>query len=175
VVDPVMVATSGGRLLDESSVGTLTSRLFSLARIITPNMDEAAVLVGDRISSRSQMEQAAAELHRRFRCAVLLKGGHFDGDDAPDVLADTETIEWFENRRIRGVHTHGTGCTLSAAIATELAKGQPLKDAVRHAKAYVAHAIAQHYRWGDVDALNHQHLQASPDLASSGNAGKSSL
>jgi hydroxymethylpyrimidine/phosphomethylpyrimidine kinase len=171
VVDPVMVATSGGRLLDEGAIGTLTSRLFALARIVTPNMDEAAVLLGERITSRSHMAHAATELQRRFGCAVLLKGGHFEGDDAPDVLADAGVIEWYENRRIHGVHTHGTGCTLSAAIATELAKGHALKDAVRQAKAYVAQAIARHYRWGDVDALNHQHLQAPPGLASSANAG----
>ena len=157
VVDPVMVATSGGRLLDEGAMGSLTSGLFPLAHVITPNMDEAGVLLGTRITSRQEMQDAATRLRDRFGCAVLLKGGHLAGDDAPDVLVDANGTHWFENHRIHGVHTHGTGCTLSAAIATALARALPLQEAVRQAKAFVAGAIASHYRWGDVDALNHQH------------------
>jgi hydroxymethylpyrimidine/phosphomethylpyrimidine kinase len=156
VVDPVMVATSGGRLLDDGAVDVLTTRLFPLARLITPNLDEAAALLGERISSRKEMEAAAARLRDRFGTAVLLKGGHLGGDEAPDALADGGGVRWFENRRIEGVHTHGTGCTLSAAIATGLAKGLALSEAVREAKAFVAGAIARHYRWAGVDALNHQ-------------------
>lgn len=157
VVDPVMIATSGGRLLDEDAVDTMTSRLFPLARIITPNMDEAAALLGARITSRTEMQAAAETLRERFGCAVLVKGGHLEGDLAPDVLVDGSTVEWFENTRIRGVHTHGTGCSLSAAIATGLAHGLPLAQAVEQGKIFVTQAIAQHYHWADVDALNHQH------------------
>jgi hydroxymethylpyrimidine/phosphomethylpyrimidine kinase len=160
VVDPVMVATSGGRLLDEDAVETLTTRLFPLAQLITPNMDEAAALLGHRIQSRQEMQDSAVRLRGRFGCAVLLKGGHLAGHDAPDVLVDEEGVQWFENRRIHEVHTHGTGCTLSAAIATGLAKSLALREAVRQGKAFVAEAIGRHYRWNDVDALNHQHAQA---------------
>lgn len=155
VVDPVMVATSGGRLLDPEAVEAMTAQLFPLARILTPNMDEAAALLGHRLGSRDDMEQAARELRQRFGCAVLLKGGHLAGDTAPDVLVDGEAIHWFEGRRVSGVHTHGTGCTLSAAIATGLGKGLPLVEAVRQGKAFVEQAITHHLRWGTVDALRH--------------------
>lgn len=155
VVDPVMVATSGGRLLDPDAVEAMTARLFPLARIITPNMDEAAALLGRSLGSRSEMEQAARELRQRFGCAVLLKGGHLSGDTAPDVLVDGDAVHWYEGRRVAGVHTHGTGCTLSAAIATGLGKTLPLAEAVRQGKAFVAQAITDHYRWGTVDALRH--------------------
>ncbi len=167
VVDPVMVATSGKRLLEQEAMDALTSRLFPLARIITPNMDEAAVLLGAAITSKTEMLDAASRLHGSFGCAVLLKGGHLAGDAAPDVLVGDGEPRWFENRRIYGVHTHGTGCTLSSAIATGLAKSLPLGEAVRQAKEYVTRAIESHYRWGRVDALNHQHgLPASESLES---------
>jgi hydroxymethylpyrimidine/phosphomethylpyrimidine kinase len=164
VIDPVMVATSGSRLLDAGAMDSLTSGLFPLAHLITPNMDEAGVLLDARITSKQEMQDAASRLRDRFGCAVLLKGGHLGGEDAPDVLVDTNGTHWFEKRRIHGIHTHGTGCTLSAAIATALAKAVPLQEAVRQAKAFVAGAIASHYRWGDVDALNHEH--AFTDLES---------
>jgi hydroxymethylpyrimidine/phosphomethylpyrimidine kinase len=163
VVDPVMVATSGGRLLDEDAVETLTGRLFPMARLITPNMDEAAALLGHRIHSREGMQDSATRLRDRFGCAVLLKGGHLSGELAPDVLVDDEGAQWFDDRRIDGVHTHGTGCTLSAAIATGLAKGLSLREAVGLGKAFVVQAIARHYRWDGVDALNHQHASVSLD------------
>lgn len=166
VVDPVMVATSGGRLLDEGAVSVMTERLFPLARIITPNMDEAAALLGRAITSRAEMESAAQELQRRHGCAVLLKGGHLQEDAAPDVLVEGPEVRWLENRRIHGVHTHGTGCTLSAAIATGLAQGLTLEAAVTQGKTFVLQSIEQHLRWAEVDALNHQH--ASWRLASSG-------
>ncbi len=164
VVDPVMVATSGGRLLDEAAVSVMTGALFPLARIITPNMDEAAVLLGDKITTRQQMEEGARALAGQYGCAVLLKGGHLESNDAPDVLVDGAQTHWLENRRVHGVHTHGTGCTLSAAIAAGLAHGLELTEAVMQAKTYVAKTITQHLRWGGIDALNHQH--ASWSLAS---------
>jgi hydroxymethylpyrimidine/phosphomethylpyrimidine kinase len=171
VIDPVMVATSGGRLLDEGATGALVGRLFPLARVITPNMDEAAVLAGSAIGTRDEMVAAARGLGERFQCAVLLKGGHLKGGEAADVLVDGSEVQWFENRRIPGVHTHGTGCTMSAAIATGLAHGLKLCESVRKAKDFVTRAIEQHYRWGTVDALNHQ---APPVcLESPANASKS--
>ena len=167
VVDPVMVATSGGRLLDEGAVSVMTGKLFPLARIITPNMDEAAALLEASITTRNEMEAAACELAQRHGCAVLLKGGHLGGDAAPDVLVDGAQVRWLENRRVPGVHTHGTGCTLSAAIATGLAHGMTLEAAVAQGKKFVLRAIEEHLRWGDMDALNHQHaswhLASAPD------------
>ncbi|MFZ4763671.1 MAG: bifunctional hydroxymethylpyrimidine kinase/phosphomethylpyrimidine kinase [Roseimicrobium sp.] len=157
VVDPVMVATSGKRLLDENAGYALTERLFPLARLITPNMDEAAALLGRTMAkTRDEMQAAAEKLQARFGCACLLKGGHFGGETAPDILVDGTHIEWFEGQRIPGVHTHGTGCTLSAAIATGLGMRLPMREAVAQAKEFVAQAIARHFRWGTVDALRHE-------------------
>ena len=154
VVDPVMVATSGSRLLDEDAVALLTAGLFPLAALITPNLEEAAVLLGRKIASRGEMETAARDLSQSHRCAVLLKGGHLPGDEAPDVLVLDGTATWFEGRRIPGIRTHGTGCTYSAAITAGLGRGLALGEAVRLGKRFVTAAIASHFRWGEVDALN---------------------
>jgi hydroxymethylpyrimidine/phosphomethylpyrimidine kinase len=158
VVDPVMVATSGGRLLDQDAEEALVSRLFPLATLLTPNLDEAAVLVGEKITTRAEMEHHALALSARHRCAILLKGGHLSGDDVPDVLAADGALYWLEGRRIHGVHTHGTGCTYSAAIATGLGHGLSMLEAVRQGKEFVTHAIANHLRWGGMEALNHNGL-----------------
>lgn len=155
VVDPVMVATNGARLIPEEAVEALTTQLFPLATLLTPNMDEAAVLGGVSIKNRGQMAAAAERLAQRFGCAVLLKGGHLDGEEAPDVLVDEGGVDWLEGRRVHGVHTHGTGCTYSAAIAAGLAWKLSLPAAVWQAKRLVTAAIAGHFRWGGVDALNH--------------------
>ena len=155
VVDPVMVSTSGSRLLEEDAMEALITQLFPLARVITPNMDEADVLLGGKITSRTDMEAGAKVLATRFGCAILLKGGHLQGEDAPDILVDGEDVSWFETQRIHGVHTHGTGCTYSAAITAGLANGLVLKEAVSEAKAFVTQAIAQHHHWNGIDALNH--------------------
>jgi hydroxymethylpyrimidine/phosphomethylpyrimidine kinase len=149
-----MVATSGSRLLDGKAVVLMTAKLFPLATLITPNLNEAAVLLGREIVSREEMEAASFELHRRHRCAVLLKGGHLPGDEAPDVLVVNGTATWLEGRRIPDIRTHGTGCTCSAAITAGLGRGLALGDAVRLGKQFVASAISGHFRWGDVDALN---------------------
>ena len=155
VVDPVMVATSGGRLLDEDAEEALVSRLFPLAALITPNLDEAAVLVGEDITTRESMARHAQALSAHHGCAVLLKGGHLCGDDVPDALSCEGKLHWPEGKRIPGVHTHGTGCTYSAAIATGLAHGLPMLEAVRQGKEFVTNAIANHLRWGEMEALNH--------------------
>lgn len=164
VIDPVMVATSGSRLLEKDAVEVMTQELFPLAHLLTPNMDEAAALLGAGIQSRDEMSQAALALAAEFDCAVLLKGGHLGGDEAPDVLVDQKEIYWLEGRRIHGVHTHGTGCTYSAAITAGLARGLPLHAAVVQAKQWVSRAIEDHFRWltkaGAVDALNHQAPQS---------------
>ncbi len=166
VVDPVMVATSGGRLLESDAVRTLMDEVLPLATLITPNMDEATVLWDRPVTTPDEMAACARELSARFGTAVLVKGGHLSGA-AADVLclADGGTV-WHTAERTAGVYTHGTGCTYSAAIATGLAHGQGLNEAVVAAKAFVSRAIAQHFAWqgrggvtgtGVVHALNHLH------------------
>ena len=157
VVDPVMVATGGGRLLEEDAIEAVKQELLPLAAVVTPNMDAAEVLWGRAVKTRSDMEECAHDLHRLCGAAVLVKGGHLEGGAAADVLWDWQGPQWFESPRVEGVHTHGTGCTYSAAIATGLGKGLPLAEAVRQAKIFVHQAIAQHHAWGDVHALNHFH------------------
>ncbi len=155
VVDPVMVATGGGRLLEADAVEVVRDELLPLATIVTPNMDEAAVLGGAPVRTRNDMANCARELHERLGCAVLLKGGHLWDDAAADVLWHEGTALWFEAPRVPGVHTHGTGCTCSAAIATGLGKGLPLAEAVQMAKMFVHRAIQQHLAWGNIHALHH--------------------
>ncbi len=161
VVDPVMVATSGGRLLENEAVRTLIEELLPLATLITPNMDEARVLTGRDVTSIAEMESCALELSARFGTAVLVKGGHLHGE-AADVLSHEGKVYWHTAPRTAGVHTHGTGCTFSASIATCLAHGMTLNDAVAKAKPFVSRAIAQYFSWqsagaGTVHALNHLH------------------
>ena len=141
VVDPVMVATSGARLIREEAVATLTRRLFPLAAVLTPNIPEAEVLWGQAIASTEDMERAAREIGEKFGAAVLLKGGHAV-NDANDLLYSGGALRWFNGRRIDNPNTHGTGCTLSSAIAANLAKGFALPEAVRRAKEYISGALA---------------------------------
>jgi hydroxymethylpyrimidine/phosphomethylpyrimidine kinase len=141
VVDPVMVAKGGARLIAEDAIGALKTKLISRAAVITPNLPEAEVLVGSRIADVPAMKRAAEEL-RKLGCeAVLLKGGHLDGDVLSDVLASEGGIEIFESPRIHSRNTHGTGCTLASAIATGLGQKLSLHDAVTRARAYVRKAI----------------------------------
>jgi hydroxymethylpyrimidine/phosphomethylpyrimidine kinase len=156
VVDPVMVATGGGRLLADEAVQTLCAELLPLAALITPNLDEAAVLWGCAVTTRDEMEACAADLATRFHTAVLVKGGHLSGAVAADVLMAAGALSWHESPRTAGVHTHGTGCTYSAAIAAQLALGLDLAAAVAVAKKYVSRAITQHFHWpSELHALNH--------------------
>jgi hydroxymethylpyrimidine/phosphomethylpyrimidine kinase len=156
VVDPVMVATSGASLLKVEAVELYKKWLFPRATVVTPNMDEVAVLTGRAVRTLEDMREAGARLAGEFGTAWLLKGGHLFGDEATDLLftADGREVE-FRSQRIHGVATHGTGCTTAAAIAAGLAQGLPLDAAVAHAKHFVTAAIREHYRWGDVHALNH--------------------
>ena len=140
VVDPVMVSTSGARLIDADAVDTLTRRLFPLARVLTPNIPEAEVLCGAPIATPADMERRAAEIGDRFSCAVLLKGGHAV-NDANDLLYDHGSLRWFRGVRIPNPNTHGTGCTLSSAIAANLAKGFDMAESVRRAKDYISGAL----------------------------------
>ena len=140
VVDPVMVATSGSRLLQANAVQALKTELLPLAEVATPNIPEAEILAEMPISSPEDMERAAELISQRYHCAVLCKGGH-DLNDANDLLWKDGTGHWFKGRRINNPNTHGTGCTLSSAIASNLAKGMDLEEAVRRAKDYISGAL----------------------------------
>lgn len=156
VVDPVMVATSGSKLISEEAIETLKKELLPLAAVITPNIPEAEVLLENtslsgmdsknlRITSEFEMEEAARKIHKEFGCAVLVKGGH-NVNDASDFLYGKDEngniiAKWFKGRRINNPNTHGTGCTLSSAIAANLAKGEALENAVEKAKEYISGAL----------------------------------
>ena len=141
VVDPVMVATSGSRLMETDAVRSLREQLFPLAEVITPNRQEAEVLSGRPIHSREEMLAAARAIAFDCDCSVLLKGGHSD-TDADDLLALRDgQLLWFPGQRVDNPNTHGTGCTLSSAIAANLAKGFGLADSIARAKAYLTDAL----------------------------------
>ena len=141
VVDPVMVSTSGARLIKEDAVSALKKDLFPVAKVLTPNIPEAEVLCGMDIGNEDEMEKAAAEIGERYSAAVLLKGGHFV-NDANDLLYSEGKLIWFRGRRIDNPNTHGTGCTLSSAIASNIAKGCSMEEAVRRAKEYISGALS---------------------------------
>ena len=141
VVDPVMVATSGAKLISDDAIETLKSTLLPMATVITPNIPETCALTGLAIDDAAGMERAALALTRQYGCASLVKGGH-NTNDANDVLAQTDgTITWFEGKRVDNPNTHGTGCTLSSAIASHLALGETLPEAICSAKAYLTGAL----------------------------------
>ena len=141
VVDPVMVATSGARLINDSAISTLKEKLLPIANIITPNIPETEVLSGMKISDKNDMEKAAVSIGEKFKCAVLVKGGH-SINDADDILYSNGKITYFKGKRIDNPNTHGTGCTLSSAIAANLAKGYSLEQSVERAKEYISGALA---------------------------------
>lgn len=140
VVDPVMVATSGSKLISDEAIGTLKERIFPLAAVLTPNIPEAEVLAETEIKTEEDMIRAAKIISESYGCAVLLKGGH-QLNDANDLLYRKGAFRWFYGRRIENPNTHGTGCTLSSAIASNLAKGLNLDTAVERAKAYISGAL----------------------------------
>ncbi len=141
VIDPVMVATSGAKLISDEAIETLKGKLLGLATLITPNIPEAQVLSGMDIRTAEDMERAAKAIYEAYGCAVLCKGGH-QLNDANDLLYSKEGARWYHGRRIANPNTHGTGCTLSSAIASNLAKGYSLDKAVERAKAYISGALA---------------------------------
>ena len=155
VVDPVMVATSGAVLLKPGAIRALKERLLPLAKLVTPNLDEAEILVGRKLRSLDDLREAAREIHARFGCPALVKGGHLSsGNDALDVLFDGRRITVLRARRVRGGSTHGTGCTCSAAIAAWLAKGETLSRAVGLAKRFITKAIAGSQKVAGYSVLN---------------------
>ncbi|WP_458407431.1 bifunctional hydroxymethylpyrimidine kinase/phosphomethylpyrimidine kinase [Anaerotignum sp.] len=141
VVDPVMVATSGSSLMKTDAVSTLAEKLLPLAAVVTPNIPEAEILSDRKIENERDMEQAAKKIGDTYGCAVLVKGGH-SINDANDLLYYDGVNKWFYGKRIHNPNTHGTGCTLSSAIAANLAKGYSLEDAVQKAKTYISGALA---------------------------------
>ena len=141
VVDPVMVATSGSKLLRDDAVDALTARLLPMAEVLTPNIPEAEILSGMSIKNAADMEKAAQTISEKYGCAVLCKSGH-QINDADDLLWRSGAGKWFRGRRIDNPNTHGTGCTLSSAIASNLAKGYDLDTSVERAKAYISGALA---------------------------------
>ena len=155
VVDPVMVAKSGDRLLQADAVAALSDRILPLALVVTPNLPEAEVLAGMRVVEPEHMEEAARRIHGMGPRYVLVKGGHLKGD-ATDLLWNGREFTRFTAPRIDSANTHGTGCTFSAAIAAGLARGQALGDAIRSAKAYVTRAIREGFAAGrGVGQLRH--------------------
>jgi hydroxymethylpyrimidine/phosphomethylpyrimidine kinase len=160
VVDPVMIATSGDRLLEPDAIQSYESELFPLATLIAPNLDEAAELLGQKIQDRQTMERAARALSEKYGVAVLLKGGHLFGEQAVDLLFANGKLVEFAAPFVHDVATHGTGCTYSGAITAGLANGLSLDDAIARAKEFVSMSIAQRLRWvsrsgENLDALNH--------------------
>jgi hydroxymethylpyrimidine/phosphomethylpyrimidine kinase len=155
VVDPVMVSTSGAKLLKREAVKALCGELLPLATLITPNLDEAEILVGEKLGSVADLRAAARLSYGRFGCAVLVKGGHLRGlREAVDIFYDGRQELLLSAPFIRGVSTHGTGCTYSAAIAGYLARGCALSKAVQRAKEYITQAIAQSRTAGGHSVLN---------------------
>lgn len=142
VVDPVIIATSGAKLICDDAMETLKKKLLTLATVITPNIPEGEVLAGMKITSKEDMVTAAEKISNTYGCSVLLKGGH-SLNDANDLLVEPgKEPVWFKGRRIANTNTHGTGCTLSSAIASNLAKGKSLEEAVKGAKNYISGALA---------------------------------
>jgi len=155
VVDPVMVATSGAVLLKPTAIRALKERLLPLAALVTPNLDETQLLVGRQLRTLEDLLDAAEEIHERFGCATLVKGGHLKlGKEAVDVLIDGRRFTVLKARRVQGVSTHGTGCTYSAAIAAFLARGERLPHAVASAKRLITRAIAHSQRIASHSVLN---------------------
>ena len=140
VVDPVMAATSGARLINEEAIATLKEKLLPLAMLITPNIPEAQILSEMQIRHEEDMVKAAKHIQQRYSCNVLIKGGH-QINDANDYLQTADHGQWFYGKRIDNPNTHGTGCTLSSAIAANLAKGFALEEAIQRAKDYISGAL----------------------------------
>ncbi|MBS5873937.1 MAG: bifunctional hydroxymethylpyrimidine kinase/phosphomethylpyrimidine kinase [Clostridiales bacterium] len=157
VLDPVMVSTSGHRLLDEQAIELLKQELFPLARVITPNLPEAEALCGFSVQNEMEMERAARFLSEQSGVAVLLKGGHLTGR-ADDLLYEGREAHWLSGERVSNPNTHGTGCTLSSAIACHLAQGEDLLKSVRQAKSYLTGTLKAGLNLGKGNGpLNHMY------------------
>jgi hydroxymethylpyrimidine/phosphomethylpyrimidine kinase len=145
VVDPVMIASTGASLLERDAVAAYRNRLLPMATLITPNLPEAEALLGKKIPDEAAMQSAVSLLSERYQTAILLKGGHLDGDTCVDLLAMEGTIYRFSAARIPVAGSHGTGCTLSAAITASLAQGQPMRVAIQTAKHYLGETLLHSY------------------------------
>ena len=154
VVDPVMVATSGARLLQSDAIEALCTELLPKARIVTPNLHEAEILCGYSISSEDDLKKAAREIARKFDLACVANGGHLYGDEVVDILVDGVEEHEFRSPRIQSAQTHGAGCAFSAALAAYLARGELIVDAVAAAKTYVSHALQSPRHAGRYRPLN---------------------
>src|SRR6266545_2930099 len=154
VIDPVFVATSGDPLLDPAAIETYEKELFPLASLITPNLDEAGRLLAAKIKDRQSMRVAGKELEKKFGTAILLKGGHLAGERAVDLLFSNGKVIEFSAPFVRGVATHGTGCTYSAAITAGLASGLSLEEAIGRAKKFVTESITRCFRWASRSGKN---------------------
>jgi hydroxymethylpyrimidine/phosphomethylpyrimidine kinase len=164
VIDPVMVATSSDLLLRADAVEAYERELFPLAALVTPNLDEAARLLGEPIGDLPAMRTAGARLTEKYRVPVLVKGGHLSGRDAIDLLFVAGNVVEFSAPFSRGIATHGTGCTYSAAITAGLASGLSLEGAVRCAKKFVTATIAQHLSWETASGASLHALNHSPTI-----------
>jgi hydroxymethylpyrimidine kinase/phosphomethylpyrimidine kinase len=154
VVDPILISTSGAKLLEPAAMKILTGKLLPLATLVTPNLAEAEILSGQKISSVEEMRAAAQKIHSRYGCAVLVKGGHLKNSrEAVDIFFDGKTELLLSAPFVQGVRTHGTGCTYSAAICAALALGHELPQAVQIGKKFVTRAISGSYRIGKHFAL----------------------
>lgn len=167
VVDPVMVATSGAKLIDDDAIETLQKELLPVSTICTPNIPEAQLLANMKISSQEDMEKAAKIIFNTYHCAVLCKGGH-QINDANDLLYDG-VCHWFYGKRINNPNTHGTGCTLSSAIASNLAKGYDLKTSVSRAKEYISRALEAMLDLGEGSGPMNHLFDLTGEFAKSGN------
>ena len=141
VVDPVMVATSGASLIRTEAISALEKELLPIAFLVTPNIPEAEMLTGNKIVTRDDIQKSAKQIADTYGCNVLLKGGH-SVNDATDLLYSDGQAQWFEGKKIDNPNTHGTGCTLSSAIASNLAKGYGLAESVKRAKEYISGALS---------------------------------
>jgi hydroxymethylpyrimidine/phosphomethylpyrimidine kinase len=160
VIDPVIVATSGDQLLEPTAIELYEKELFPLATLLTPNLDEAEKLMGEPIRDVQGMRKVGRKIQKKYGVSILLKGGHLTGKHAVDLLLAGDKITEFSAPFLRGVATHGNGCTYSAAITAGLACGLKLEDAIGRAKKFVTASIKRHFRWTsssgkDLDALNH--------------------
>jgi hydroxymethylpyrimidine/phosphomethylpyrimidine kinase len=156
VLDPVMVATSGAKLLLDDAIQQITEELIPLSTVYTPNADEASILLGKIITMQDNLEDVAYQLYKKYRTPVLLKGGHLaDGIEAKDIFHNGSMVHTFSSKYYTNVNSHGTGCTYSSAIAASLAKGFSLFDAIQNSKNYINLTFSSHYHLGKTTSLNH--------------------
>ena len=156
IVDPVMVASSGSKLLKDSAIEILSSKLFPQALLITPNLDEVEILIGKKPTKTEDLLESAKALRDRYAVNVLVKGGHLEGNELTDILLDKQDNQYtFKSQRISNVETHGSGCTFSAAIAAEIAKGWELAESIETAHAYLKKGINRPLKIGNKRFIAH--------------------